>query len=98
MICIKLSFQDAVLKLLFITLKILKLIIFIDTTVYYWHHLFTLSPNDYSPSDCLCQCIDEINSWVRQNFLLLKRQKDKTEVTVFGKKVNTYIDFRVQKS
>ncbi|KAI2646717.1 RNA-directed DNA polymerase from mobile element jockey [Labeo rohita] len=23
-----------------------------------------LSPNDYSPIDSLCQCIDEINSWI----------------------------------
>ncbi|KAI2644961.1 RNA-directed DNA polymerase from mobile element jockey [Labeo rohita] len=43
-----------------------------------------LSPNDYSPTDSLCQCIDEINSWMCQNFLQLNEEK--TEVTAFGSK------------
>ncbi len=56
---------------------------------------FTLSPNDYSPIDSICQCIDEINSWMCQNFLQLN--KEKTEVITFGNKdevlkVNAYLD------
>ncbi len=35
-----------------------------DTQIY-----LALSPNDYSPIDSLCQCIDEINSYMCQNFL-----------------------------
>ncbi len=35
-----------------------------DTQIY-----LTLSPNDYSSIDSLCQCIDEINSWMCQNFV-----------------------------
>lgn len=54
----------------------------------------SLSPNDFSPIDFLCQCIDEINSWMCQKVLQLN--KDKTEVTVFGNKdkiskVNAYL-------
>ncbi len=33
-----------------------------------------LSPNDYSHIDSLCQCIDEINSWMCQNFLQLNKE------------------------
>ncbi len=41
-----------------------------DTQIYQ-----TLSANDYSPIDSLCQCIDEINSWMCQNFLQLNKEK-----------------------
>ncbi len=58
-----------------------------------------LSPNDYSPIDSLCQCIDEINSWMCQNFLQLN--KEKTELNAFGNKdevlkVNAYLDSKGQ--
>ncbi len=65
-----------------------------DTQIY-----LALSPNDYSPTNSLCQCIDEINSWMCQNFLQLN--KEKTEVIAFGNKdevlkVNAYLDSRCQ--
>ncbi len=65
-----------------------------DTQIY-----LALSPNDYSPIDSLCQCIDEINSWICQTFLQLN--KEKTEIIAFGNKdevlkVNAYLDSRGQ--
>ncbi len=65
-----------------------------DTQIY-----LALSPNDYSPIDSLCKCIDETNSWMCQNFLQLN--KEKTEVIAFGNKdevlkVNAYLDSRGQ--
>ena len=48
-----------------------------DTQIY-----IALSPNDYGPIDNLRQCIEQINSWMRYNFLQLN--KDKTEIIVFG--------------
>ncbi len=65
-----------------------------DTQIY-----LALSPNDYSPIDSVCQCIDEINSWMCQNFLQLN--KEKTEGIAFGNKdeflkVNAYLDSRGQ--
>ncbi len=65
-----------------------------DTQIY-----LALCPNDYSPIDSLCQCIDEINSWMCQNFLQLN--KEKTEVIAFGNKdevlkVNAYLDLGVK--
>ncbi len=50
-----------------------------DTQIY-----LALSSNDYNPIDSLCQCIDEINSWMCRNFLQLN--KEKTEVIAFGNK------------
>ncbi|KAL2088527.1 hypothetical protein ACEWY4_015426 [Coilia grayii] len=50
-----------------------------DTQVY-----LALSPNDYTPLESLCGCIDQINNWMSHNFLQLNA--DKTEVIVFGKK------------
>ncbi len=63
-----------------------------DTQIY-----LALSPNDYSPIDSLCQCIDEINSRMSQNFLQLNKEK----VFAFGNKdevlkVNAYLDSRGQ--
>ncbi len=49
-----------------------------DTQIY-----LALSPNDYRPIDSLCQCIDEINSWMCQNFLQLNKE-------------NAYLDSRGQ--
>ncbi|KAI2648038.1 RNA-directed DNA polymerase from mobile element jockey [Labeo rohita] len=65
-----------------------------DTQIY-----LALMLNDYSPIDSLCQRIDEINSWMCQNFLQLN--KEKTEVIAFGSKeevlkVNAYLDSRGQ--
>ncbi len=48
------------------------------------HIYLALSPNDYSPIDSHCQCIDEINSWMCLNILQLN--KEETEVIAFGKK------------
>ncbi len=48
-----------------------------DTQIY-----LALSPNNYnnySPIDSLCQCIDEINSWMCQNFLQLNKENTETQ-------------------
>jgi len=55
-----------------------------DTQIY-----LALSPNDYSPIDSLGQCIDEVNSWMCQNFLQLNQYKDVL-------KVKAYLDARDQ--
>ncbi len=52
-----------------------------------------------SPIDSLCQCIDEINSWMYKKFIQLN--KEKTEVIAFGNKddvlkVNANLDSRGQ--
>ncbi len=65
-----------------------------DTQIYQ-----ALSPNDYSPIDSLCQCIDEIKSWMCQNCLQLN--KEKTEVIAFINKdevlkVKAHLDSRGQ--
>ncbi len=41
-----------------------------DTQIY-----LALSANDYSPINSLCQCIDEINSWMSHNFFQLNKEK-----------------------
>ncbi len=61
-----------------------------DTQIYQ-----ALSPNDYSPINSLCQCIDEINSWMSHNFFQLN--KEKNEFIAFGNKdevlkVNAYLE------
>ncbi|MDG2555425.1 reverse transcriptase domain-containing protein, partial [Vibrio parahaemolyticus] len=50
-----------------------------DTQLY-----ITVSPDDYSPLYLLNKCIDEINTWMCQNFLQLNTEK--TEIVVFGPK------------
>ena len=50
-----------------------------DTQLY-----VSLSPDNCRPADVLCQCLEEINSWMRENFLQLN--EDKTEIILFGSK------------
>ena len=50
-----------------------------DTQLY-----VSLSPDDCSPADVMCQCLEEINTWMRENFLQLN--EDKTENSLFGSK------------
>ena len=40
------------------------------------------SPHDYGPIDSPCQCTENINIWMRQDFLQLNNNQ--TEVIVFG--------------
>ncbi len=65
-----------------------------DTQIY-----LALSPNDYSPIDSLCQCIDEINSWMCQNFLQLNKEKNEHITPVLRSlhwlPVTFRIDFKV---
>jgi len=47
-----------------------------DTQLY-----LALSTNDYNPIDSLCQCIDEVNSWITVTYwtvytLILKRDTE----------------------
>ena len=63
-----------------------------DTQLY-----VSLSPDDCSPADVLCQCLEEINSWMRENFLQLN--EDKTEIILFGSKekrvsIGKYLEMR----
>ena len=50
-----------------------------DTQLY-----LALSPTDKESLGSLCDCLDQINSWLSQNFLQLN--KEKTEVILFGRK------------
>ena len=50
-----------------------------DTQLY-----ISVSPNDTSPIASLIQCIEQMNTWMSNNFLQLN--KDKTEVLVIGPK------------
>ena len=50
-----------------------------DTQIY-----LALYPNDYSPIQSLCHCLEQVKSWTNQHFLQLNQ--DKTEVFLFGNK------------
>ena len=67
-----------------------------DTQLY-----VSLSPGECSPTEVLCQCLEEINTWMRDNFLQLNY--DKTEIILFGskeKRVSSgkYLETRVLQS
>jgi hypothetical protein len=44
----------------------------------------SVSPEDFSSPDKLLDCIDDLNTWMSHNFLLLNQ--DKTEVLIAGAK------------
>ncbi len=50
-----------------------------DTQIY-----LALSPDDCSPIESLCHCLEKVKNWTNQNFLQLNQEK--TEVIVFGNK------------
>ena len=48
-----------------------------DTQIY-----LALSPDDCSPLESLCNCLEQVKNWMNQNFLQLNQEK--TEVIVLA--------------